>query len=81
MQRIVGVTSFPTRRALSRSVLGFKQSSFHHVEIALRTLLACWSLRFPSTRHTLVPARLSVTGETLGMPPFPEEAGDCSPLR
>jgi hypothetical protein len=36
VQRRVGVTIFPTRPRLIRLVLGFRQSSFHRVELALR---------------------------------------------
>ena len=35
IQERVGVTIIPTRRHSSRLTLGFKQSSFHLVEIAL----------------------------------------------
>ena len=36
VQERVGVTIFPTRPRVIRLVLGFRQSSFHHVELALR---------------------------------------------
>ena len=35
IQERVGVTIVPTRWHLPRLTLGFKQSSFHHIEIAL----------------------------------------------
>ena len=49
-----GCHQLPIRRALSRLVLGFKQSSLHRVKIALRNPSACWSLRFPFSCHALV---------------------------
>ncbi len=77
-----GCHQLPTRRPIFRSVLGLKQSSFHHVEIALRDTPVCWNHRSPSLGVILWSlTSLSGASATLGILPFPEEVGDCSPLR
>jgi hypothetical protein len=76
-----GCHQLPIRYPLSRLVLGSKQSSFHHIEIALGNPLTCWSLRFPCLLPCSGPlAVFRPWGKATPHPPFPQGGESETPL-